>query len=213
MVIELKPKYLDNRMIHTPAALISAQKEAVRMGELALVMVQDGTEVFARGGDAQRMNEIRQREEVVNVLEKAITAYLARANQYPLGEGQARFLTNLMHIVNDIERIGDHAVNIAELGLARIDGSLELSAAAAEDLQDMVTVVSRIYRDSLRALGDHDAELAKRLIADDDLVDDLEKKYRVNHIKRLNEGLCCPRNRRPLFGCGEQFGARRRPCQ
>ncbi|NLA25711.1 MAG: Na/Pi cotransporter family protein, partial [Bacteroidales bacterium] len=52
--------------------------------------------------------------------------------------------------------------------------------------------VSRIYRDSLRALGDHDAELAKRLIADDDLVDDLEKKYRVNHIKRLNEGLCCP---------------------
>ncbi len=191
VVIELKPKYLDNRMIHTPAALISAQKEAVRMGELALVMVQDGTEVFARG-DAQRMNEIRQREEVVNVLEKAITAYLARANQYPLGEGQARFLTNLMHIVNDIERIGDHAVNIAELGLARIDGSLELSAAAAEDLQDMVTVVSRIYRDSLRALGDHDAELAKRLIADDDLVDDLEKKYRVNHIKRLNEGLCCP---------------------
>ncbi len=191
VVIELKPKYLDDRMIHTPASLISAQREAVRMGELALVMIEHGTEVFAQG-EAQLMNEIRQREEVVNVLEKAITAYLARANQYPMGEGQARFLTNLMHIVNDIERIGDHAVNIAELGLARIDGGLKLSQAAAEDLQDMVKVVSRIYRDSLTALGKQDVELAKRLISDDDLVDDLEKKYRSNHIERLNEGLCCP---------------------
>lgn len=191
VVIELKPKFLDDRMIHTPASLISAQKEAVRMGEMALVMAEDATALFAHG-EEERISQIRQREEVVNVLEKAITSFLARANQYPLAEGQARFLTNLMHIANDIERIGDHAVNIAELGLIRLEGGLELSAAATEDLENMIAVVARIYRESIEALARRDVQLAKRLIAEDDLVDDLEKKYRANHIERLNHELCCP---------------------
>lgn len=188
-IINMKPQFLDDRMIRTPAALLSAQREAVRMGEYALSMTEAAMEVF-KEGNIDRMDEIRKKEEVVNSLEKAITAYLARANQYPLGDSQSRHLTNYMHVVNDIERIGDHAINIAELGIIRVEGNLELSQAALDDLDKMTGVVTRIYRETLDSLKTRNAETAQRLIAEDDLVDDLEKKYRANHIERLNKGQC-----------------------
>lgn len=191
VVVEMKPKFLDDRLLSTPAALISAQKEAVRMGELALQNSADAIGAFLRA-EVEQTRVIEQREEVINLLEKAITGYLAHANQYPMAEDQARFLTNLMHIVNDMERIGDHAINILELAQSRSNHQLMLSEAASEDLKNMFEVVSRISKESLQALSGRDVKLAERLVEDDDLVDDLEKKYRDNHIDRLNQGLCDP---------------------
>ena len=191
LVIEQKPLYLDNRVVATPAALIGAQREAVRMGELAVTMVEQAVTAFLES-NTELLEQIEQREEAVNALEKEITAYLAKANQFPMGESQARFLTNLMHIVNDIERMGDHAINIAELAQIRERDKLELSPGASEDLVNMFEVVLQISRDSLDALLHRNAAKATELIAQDDIVDDLEKRYRSNHIERLNQGLCLP---------------------
>lgn len=191
LVIEQKPLYLENRVVATPAALIGAQREAVRMGELAVTMVEQAVTAFLES-NTELMEQIEQREEAVNALEKEITAYLAKANQFPMGESQARFLTNLMHIVNDIERMGDHAINIAELAQIRERDKLELSPGASEDLVNMFEVVLQISRDSLDALLHRNAAKATELIAQDDIVDDLEKRYRSNHIERLNQGLCLP---------------------
>lgn len=190
-IISVKPKFLDRRTLHTPAAVLSAQQEAVRMGEVALVMVERAIESFLEA-DLSPLEQIEQREELVNALEKEITAYLAEANQYSMDEAQARALTNLMHIVNDIERIGDHAINMVELTTLLNEGDWKISEAASEDLRSMYEVVSRISREAIEALLHHDEGRARRLIADDDLVDELEKRYRINHIERLNEGACNP---------------------
>lgn len=190
-VIEQRPLYLENRVLGTPAALIGAQREAVRMGELAITMVEQAVNAFLQG-DLGLLEQIEQREEAVNTLEKEITAYLAKANQFPMAESQARFLTNLMHIVNDLERMGDHAINIAELAQIRGGEKLELSPGASEDLEHMFKVVLEISRDALDALLHRNKAQAEALISRDDLVDDLEKRYRTNHIARLNQGLCHP---------------------
>ncbi len=190
-VLEVKPKFLDDRLIHTPGALISAQKEALRMGTLAVDMVEQAVLAFVEG-EIDHLHEIEQREEVVNSLETAITSYLAKANQHSMNENEAREIVNLMHIVNDIERMADHAINIAELADVRTTGKHELSEAARDDLQKMFGEVDRISRAVLEALGDRDVEKATCLIGEDDKVDDLEKRYRCNHIERLNQGLCRP---------------------
>lgn len=191
VVIEMKPQFLDERLIETPGALLSAQKEAVRMGTLALDMVEQAVLAFVQG-QINLLDQIEQREAVVNSLEKAITAYLAKANQYSMDEGQARSVVNLMHVVNDIERMGDHAINIAELAEVRESGKLELSPTAVHELQNMYEEVNRISRKAMDALSHNDTEKARLLVADDDLVDALEKEYRTNHIDRLNQGLCQP---------------------
>lgn len=189
--LEARPKYLDDRLVDTPGALISAQREALRMGTIAVEMVEQAVSAFIHGETTQ-LDEIQKKEDVVNLLETAITAYLAKANQHSMNEHEAREMVNLMHIVNDMERMADHAVNISELAEARETGGLELSEAARDDLQKMFDEVNRISRCVLEALREHDVAKATNLIDEDDKVDDLEKRYRANHIERLNQGLCGP---------------------
>ena len=189
--LEVKPKYLDERLMQTPGALLSAQKETLRMGTFAVEMVETAVNAFLTG-EVDHLDEVQRKEEVVNSLETAITSYLAKANQYAMNVNEAREIVNLMHVVNDIERIGDHAINISELAEVREGGKHELSDAAKADLQNMFDEVVRISRGVLEALEDRNVTKATSLLDDDDLVDDLEKMYRANHIERLNMGLCSP---------------------
>ena len=189
--LEARPKYLDERLMQTPGALLSAQKETLRMGTFAVEMVETAVNAFLTG-EVDHLDEVQRKEEVVNSLETAITSYLAKANQYAMNVNEAREIVNLMHVVNDIERIGDHAVNISELAEVRQGGKHELSGAAKADLQNMVEEVMRISKGVLEALKDRNVAKATSLLDDDDLVDDLEKMYRANHIERLNMGLCSP---------------------
>ncbi len=189
--LEARPKYLDERLMQTPGALLSAQKETLRMGTCAVEMVETAVNAFLTG-EVDHLDEVQRKEEVVNSLETAITSYLAKANQYAMNVNEAREIVNLMHVVNDIERIGDHAINISELAEVREGGKHELSDAAKADLQNMFDEVVRISRGVLEALEDRNVTKATSLLDDDDLVDDLEKMYRANHIERLNMGLCSP---------------------
>lgn len=191
LVIERRPKYLDRRVVRSPAALLGASKETIRMAEIAIEMVEDAVDSFI-SGDLDLIPPIEQREEVVNDLEKAITAYLAEASQEPMNHNQARQLTNLMHIVNDVERLGDHAINIADLAVERSDHDLTMSEEAAEDLLVMCRTVVRICQEAISALKYNNVRQAIRLTEEDDLVDEMEKRYRINHIQRLNEGRCHP---------------------
>ncbi|HPT83523.1 MAG TPA: Na/Pi cotransporter family protein [Limnochordia bacterium] len=190
-LIDLKPMYLDERMIGTPGALLAAQKEVLRMTRLSTDMVDQAVAAF-KNGDVAQLRQLEQREEVVNTLEKAITAYLAKANQESMNVEQARRVINLMHIVNDVERIGDHAVNIAELAQIRAGENLELSETAVKDLEQMHGEVMRMCRGVLEALEQDNPRQAEDIIVLDDVVDDLEKIYRANHIQRLNLGVCDP---------------------
>lgn len=189
VIIEQRPVYLEDRMVGTPAALIGARREAVRMGELALTMVKQAMTAFI-DGDLDSLDKIEKREEAVNTLEKEITAYLAKAIQFPMVEQQARYLSNLMHVVNDLERIGDHAINLMELAQVKTENDLSLSKEAKEDLEHMYQVVLEICQDALDVLLLNDVSKGKILIDRDDLVDNLEKRYRSNHISRLSQGLC-----------------------
>lgn len=189
--LEARPKYLDERLMQTPGALLSAQKETLRMGTFAVEMVETAVNAFLTG-EVDNLDEVQCKEGVVNSLETAITSYLAKANQYAMNVNEAREIVNLMHVVNDIERIGDHAINISELAEVREGGKHELSDAAKADLQNMFDEVVRISRGVLEALEDRNVTKATSLLDDDDLVDDLEKMYRANHIERLNMGLCSP---------------------
>jgi len=190
-VIEMKPQFLDERMVGTPGALLSAQQEVLRMAELAASMVDQAVSAFVQG-DLSLLRQIEQREEVVNILEKAITGFLAKANQQSMDVQEARRVVNLMHVVNDVERIGDHAINISELAELRVSEHLELSEAAQRDLQQLYSEVMKMYRGVIEALSQDNAEQAQGIIGLDDVVDDLEKLYRANHIERINMGVCNP---------------------
>ena len=96
----------------------------------------------------------------------------------------------LMDTVRDIERIGDHFENIIELIDFREVNRVKLTEDAMEDLREMFTLTIATVEKAVRSLDLNDIELAKEVAEQEDLIDKMERKFRKNHIVRLNEGHC-----------------------
>lgn len=192
LIIERGVKFIDRRMLKTPAiALGAAEKEVVRMAEITKKMVTDAINIlFENRVDIRK--DVAQREEVIDELEKEIATYLAQLSNKGLTGKDSERLTMLLHAINDIERIGDHSENIADLCLAKIENEVPFSDKAREEIKEMYEAVLKMTNKAITALKENNLELARQVVEEDDIVDELEKKLRNKHIERLNLGLCHP---------------------
>ncbi|MFA6669901.1 MAG: Na/Pi cotransporter family protein [Bacillota bacterium] len=185
-------KYLDNRLLETPSiAVLQAVKEIVRMGEAARDTLRYAVDGFIKE-DEKLLNHCFQKENMVNTLEKEITQFLVLLSNSSLSAAENDLVTGLFHTVNDIERIGDHAENIAELGQSKIDNGLVFSEIGIRDLTTMADYVHSMVGDAIIALQSGDYALARSVREREDEVDRMEREYRESHIGRLNNYQCVP---------------------
>lgn len=185
-------KYLDNRLLETPSiAVLQAVKEVARMGDAAADTLRYAVDGFIKE-DEKLLNHCFQKEKMVNTLEKEITQFLVLLSNSSLSAAENDLVTGLFHTVNDIERIGDHAENIAERGQGKIDDGLIFSEIGTRDLTTMANYVYSMVKDSVIALNNRDYELARRIREREDEVDRMEREYRDSHIGRLNNYQCVP---------------------
>lgn len=188
--VEYGVKFLDKRLLINPSvALGQAAKELNRMGQLAKETLQDSVEGFLNN-DEKILKLAKEKEDVVDQLEAAITEYLVKLSQKSLSLEQSSKLAILLNTVNDVERIGDHGSNIAELAEYKINQKLPFSEKALEEIKLMAKDVEGAFERSLTALQNGDVVLAKEVKAYDDHIDKMEKDLRKSHIGRLNEGSC-----------------------
>jgi phosphate:Na+ symporter len=185
-------KYLDNRLLETPSiAVLQAVKEVARMGEVARDTLRYAIDGFVKE-DEKLLNHCFQKEKMVNTLEKEITQFLVLLSNSSLSAAENDLVTGLFHTVNDIERIGDHAENIAELGQSKIDNGLVFSEIGIRDLTTMSDYVYSMVGDVIAALQSRDYALARNVREREDEVDRMEREYREGHIGRLNNYQCVP---------------------
>lgn len=189
--LQQKPLYLDRNILHSPAALIAATKEIMRMCDISLNMLRNAYHSFI-DKDEKLIADVTYKEDIINEVEKQIITYLTEASGNPWTDKQQRRITNLLHSVHDIERVGDLSMNIIELSQSRIDHNLALSETAINELEKIFNKVESIYIRAIEVLRNEDYEKAKELIPEDDIVDQMEISFRDSHIKRLNEGRCHP---------------------
>ncbi len=190
-ILEFKPKFLDPNIVHTPAALMAATKETLRMCDISLDMMRDSFKSFIEG-DEKLIENVSHKEDVLNELEKKIIVYLTEAGDNPLTAKQHQRITSLLHLAHEIERVGDLSINIVELSQTRIDRNLSLSDLAVKDLTTMFNKVESIYVKAIEVFRKEDVTEARSLIREDDIVDQMERAYRESHIERLNSGKCHP---------------------
>jgi len=192
IIIKKGPIYLNKGMLNTPSlALGQTIKELVRMGEMVESMLNDVMMSFIQN-ELNALKNVYLKEEVVNTLEKEITKYLVLVSQRSLSPKQSKRLTDLMNIVNDIERVGDHAENLAELAEEKINEKLPFSEKALDELKSMFSKVQFSLNKTILALKNRDIELAREVALKEDEIDNIEKGLRNNHINRLNQGICYP---------------------
>ncbi|WP_028307300.1 Na/Pi cotransporter family protein [Desulfitibacter alkalitolerans] len=184
------PVYLDDRMLKAPTlALALATKEIIRMANLARDNVSMAMEGFFKGDNAI-LDEVIKNEEIIDQLEKDITFYLSKISQKSLTSASSRRHTGLLHAINDIERVGDHAENISQLARIKINERLPISEFALEELEKMTKLSLEAYTTAIRALEDDSMTLAGRAVELESEVDTMERALRKNHIRRLNSGKC-----------------------
>ena len=192
IVIKKGPIYLNKDIINTPSiALSQANKELIRMGEMVQSMLDDVVMSFIEN-DINKLKNVYLKEDVVNTLEKEITKYLVLVSQKSLNINQSEKLSDYLNIVNDIERVGDHAENMAELTEEKINEKLPFSEKAVGEIRDMFLKVQRSLNNSISALSTRDIILARKVVLKENEIDDIEKQLRSHHIERLNKGICYP---------------------
>lgn len=183
-------KYIDDRMIQTPPiALASTIKEVARMGEKARDSVDYAMEGILEAS-SEGIERCFKQEKSINQLQKTILNYLLKLSKAPLSEEDRETVDTLFNTVNDIERIGDHAENLAEIAQSAIDGQVYFSEQGQNEISNMYNKVIASYSYALEAMVTSDVNLACKVIKMEEQVDIMEESCRVNHMRRLNNNLC-----------------------
>lgn len=183
-------KYIDERMMETPSiALSNTVKETLRMGDKAKKALINSMDGLFEGSNS-KIKKAFEEESKVNVLQKTILNYLLKLSKTSLSNESRETVDELFNTVNDIERIGDHAENIAELAEIILEKDLNLSKEGKEELVQMYNKVVDAYSAALESMENNDIDLACKVIKMEEQVDVMEKVCRENHMIRLNESLC-----------------------
>lgn len=190
----MRLQYLNSNLLKTPpVALQQAIMECNRMQEMAYANIDLAVQCFLNGKVTESdQAELAERENVVNYLNHEITKYLVLINQTELSEHEGVLVGELFHVVNDIERIGDHAENIIEYAQNRATNKVQLSDAGQLELREMYANVHDLLNMATTAFDKHDDNRVVRAYALEARVDDMADLLHERHIERLTKDLCTP---------------------
>lgn len=184
------PVHLDDRILNAPSfAIETTLKQVIAMGK----MVSDNIKLSVKAAtqcNIEDVNEVFEKEKTINQYEKMLTDYLVKINNTDLTDEQHRVVKNLLYTVNDLERVGDHAENIAELAQDMNKDSVMFSETAIQELMLMNDLVMRALDGSLGVREKYDLSIVKDVLEFEEIVDDIEQEIREKHIARLSNHEC-----------------------
>ncbi len=185
-----EPKFLEKHLLDTPpVALDQAAKELVRMTQVAQSAIHCAMQGFF-SRDSRLLDKVASQEEAVDNLQKEITQYLVEISQRSLTPEESEKLPALLHSVNDIERIGDHAENLQELAERAVEERLPFSQRAIDELHLMHNEVNAMVEEVKSALQGEGDKAAQKALVREKTLNRLQMELRQNHIQRLSEGKC-----------------------
>ena len=185
-------KYIGDKVVFNPAtAVVEVIKELERMASLAEENLNRAMNALITL-DEEDIEEVYEVEKNINFLNHAITDYLVKINQTTLPIEDLNSLGALFHVVNDIERIGDHAENVADAARQRKEEGISISKEAQKELGDMLEMVNKIIRYAVEMFARSDESHMQEIVTLEDQVDEKERELQKKHVERLTKGECSP---------------------
>lgn len=192
----MKLLHFDHRMMMTPA--VAAEQlfnEVQRMGGIARANFTRAMECFDSWDD-EKAAEVMRNEEVLDFLNKEITTCLVEVKGLDLDERDTRLVGSLFHVVNDMERVGDHAQNILEAAQLRQQEDIKFSAKAVQELDTLSGMVSSQLELAMKNFREQlSGDAARRDVeAAEQQIDDMTEALRQHHVDRLKQHKCSAKN-------------------
>ena len=188
----MKLQFIDERFMRTPSVAVGqVKKEVERLAILARTTMYDAFDCIMNH-DKEKIETVLINEQTIDYIENGITTYMIKLNSFDLDEHDTQLLGKYFHVVNDLERIGDHAENIVEAIQKMEDQKLKFSQTAYNELQEMISRIEFLLDESLHVLRtqEYDKELDFQIRTIEQEIDDLTRANRDNHVKRLAKGKC-----------------------
>ena len=181
---------LDERLFITPAIAVEQAEIAARKMAVVSCEAMDRALMLLSNYDAKSADLVRKTEDDVDKMEDKIGSYLVKLSaKNSSGEG-SREITKLLHIIGDLERISDHAVNIAESVEEMRDKNIQFSPAAQREINTMVAAVREVLWNAREGFVKDDLEMAASVEPLEEVIDDLRDVIKLHHIVRLQNNEC-----------------------
>ena len=185
-------KHLDERIFESPAfAVETAAMEVVHMGQITMENVRRAMDAVLTK-NANEVEDVYKTEQTINNMEKMLTEYLVKVNNLSLTERQKLVVNDLFYSINDIERVGDHAENLAEQAEYMVQHNISFSETGESDLHVICETAFNSFKHSINARQKGDMDDVRKVSQYEDEVDTLEEELREKHIERLSAGKCDP---------------------
>ncbi len=179
---------LDERFLQTPAVAISQSvKMMVNMMHTVQANFSNAVGMVFNPDKTmeQKMETVNELEEIIDVGESELTKYLVKVSENDMSAEENNTVSGMFHIITDVERLGDHIVNIGEIAENMYAREEVFSPDAAAKLKKMVSAVDEILFLCVKAYGENDLEAARRIQPLEDVIDTLKTDLRQYHIQRL----------------------------
>ncbi len=188
--VTIKPVILERHLLHTPTiALQQARREIIRMARTAQVAVSLAIDGIL-SDDSKSFTQVRELEDQVDTFQMQITSYLTDLSQETLSEEVSMELPVLLHAVNDLERVGDHAVNIVEIAERKRSQKLEFTEAATQEAGRIKDELVLMFQRVVAALEGSDAGAAGSALANERNLNQMQMEFRRSHVARMTDGIC-----------------------
>lgn len=185
-------KYIGEKMILNPATVVvDVTKEIERMASLASENLNRAMNALITL-DKEDIDEVYAVEQNINFLNRSITNYLVKINQTTLPIEDQKHIGALFHVVNDIERIGDHAENVADAAKQRVETGVSFSKEAQKEMGEMLDMVNTIVRYSVEMFVKGSEEHMEDILQLEEAVDEKERELQRFHVERLTKNECTP---------------------
>ncbi len=192
----MKLEHFDQRMLNSPpVAAEQLFNEAKRMGGIAKANFIRAIECFVQW-DEDKAAEVNRNEEVLDFLNSEITTYLVEVKGLDLNEQDTLLVGSLFHVINDMERVGDHSLNILEAAELRHNEGIKFSPKAVQELDDLSAMVTSQMDRALELFAKQDSSptALKQVEDTEQEIDDITEALRQHHVERLKQHKCSAKN-------------------
>ncbi len=187
---EMVLKHIDVTGVSNSAtAVVEVVQEIERMADMVKINLQQASDALINKNYESSEN-VYTREKYIDFLSHRITEYMVNANRYGLPLEDRKRLGGLFHVVIDVERIGDHAVNIMDDAMKEKTQRIEFSKECISEMSDMFDKVMEIFERSVRIFVSEDHTEFEAINQLEDKIDRMKIECQEGHVARMSEGKC-----------------------
>ena len=188
--IEKELKLLDNIFLKTPAvALEQCKKVILSMGEAVVENFSIACDLIDNY-DKKKIMLLDENEKFLDRTETLLVDYLVKITESNLTSTDSLLITESIHTISDLERIGDYCVNLSEVCEFNSDQKINFSEECKEQLKYMTNAVKNILELTLKAYKDNNVHVAQEVEPLEETIDMIEELLKTTHVKRLRHGIC-----------------------